>query len=126
DIEALKSFYLDRGYLKFNVDSTQVAISPDKKGVYITLGLEEGEVYTVKDVKFRGDLIGEEATFERLVPFEDNETYNGSLVTSMEEGIKRVLGESGYAYPQVNTIPEFDDENQEVSLVVNVDPGNRI
>ncbi|HHF0485146.1 TPA: outer membrane protein assembly factor BamA [Vibrio antiquarius] len=126
DIEALKSFYLDRGYLKFNVDSTQVAISPDKKGVYITLGLEEGEVYTVKDVKLRGDLIGEEATFERLVPFEDNETYNGSLVTSMEEGIKRVLGESGYAYPQVNTIPEFDDENQEVSLVVNVDPGNRI
>ncbi|EOX3950153.1 outer membrane protein assembly factor BamA [Vibrio alginolyticus] len=126
DIEALKSFYLDRGYLKFNVDSTQVAISPDKKGVYITLGLEEGEVYTVKDVKFRGDLIGEEATFERFVPFEDNETYNGSLVTSMEEGIKRVLGESGYAYPQVNTIPEFDDENQEVSLVVNVDPGNRI
>ncbi|EJV0608303.1 outer membrane protein assembly factor BamA [Vibrio parahaemolyticus] len=126
DIEALKSFYLDRGYLKFNVDSTQVAISPDKKGVYITLGLEEGEVYTVKNVKFRGDLIGEEATFERLVPFEDNETYNGSLVTSMEEGIKRVLGESGYAYPQVNTIPEFDDENKQVSLVVNVDPGNRI
>ncbi|MCS0061282.1 outer membrane protein assembly factor BamA [Vibrio parahaemolyticus] len=126
DIEALKSFYLDRGYLKFNVDSTQVAISPDKKGVYITLGLEEGEVYTVKDVKFRGDLIGEEATFERLVPFEGNETYNGSLVTSMEEGIKRVLGESGYAYPQVNTIPEFDDENKQVSLVVNVDPGNRI
>ncbi|EGR4673272.1 outer membrane protein assembly factor BamA [Vibrio parahaemolyticus] len=126
DIEALKSFYLDRGYLKFNVDSTQVAISPDKKEVYITLGLEEGEVYTVKDVKFRGDLIGEEATFERLVPFEDNETYNGSLVTSMEEGIKRVLGESGYAYPQVNTIPEFDDENKQVSLVVNVDPGNRI
>ncbi|MBM4903917.1 outer membrane protein assembly factor BamA [Vibrio parahaemolyticus] len=126
DIEALKSFYLDRGYLKFNVDSTQVAISPDKKGVYITLGLEEGEVYTVKDVKFRGDLIGEEATFERLVPFEDNETYNGSLVTSMEEGIKRVLGESGYAYPQVNTIPEFDDEKKQVSLVVNVDPGNRI
>ena len=126
DIEALKSYYLDRGYLKFNVDSTQVAISPDKKGVYITLGLEEGDVYTVKDVKFRGNLIGEEATFEKLVPFEDNETYNGSRVTSMEEGIKRVLGESGYAYPQVNTIPEFDDENKQVSLGVNVEPGNRI
>ena len=126
DIEALKSFYLDRGYLKFNVDSTQVAISPDKKGVYITLGLEEGEVYTVKGVKFRGDLVGEQDAFESMVPFESNETYNGSLVTSMEEGIKRVLGESGYAYPQVNTIPEFDDENKEVSLVVNVDPGNRI
>ncbi|CAE6896525.1 Part of the outer membrane protein assembly complex [Vibrio sp. B1REV9] len=126
DIEALKSYYLDRGYLKFNVDSTQVAISPDKKGVYITLGLEEGDVYTVKDVKFRGNLIGEEATLEKLVPFEDNETYNGSRVTSMEESIKRVLGESGYAYPQVNTLPEFDDENKQVSLIVNIDPGNRI
>ncbi|MET2899372.1 outer membrane protein assembly factor BamA [Vibrio rotiferianus] len=126
DIEALKSYYLDRGYLKFDVDSTQVAISPDKKGVYITLGLEEGEVYTVKDVKFRGDLIGEDARFEKMVPFESNETYNGSKVTSLEEGIKRVLGESGYAYPQVSTIPEFDDENKEVSLVVNVEPGSRI
>ncbi len=126
DIEALKSYYLDRGYLKFNVDSTQVAISPDKKGVYITLGLEEGEVYTVKDVKFRGELIGQQDTFNNMVPFESNETYNGSLVTSMEEGIKRVLGESGYAYPQVNTIPEFDDENKQVSLVVNIDPGHRI
>ncbi|MGR4989045.1 outer membrane protein assembly factor BamA [Vibrio rotiferianus] len=126
DIEALKSYYLDRGYLKFDVDSTQVAISPDKKGVYITLGLEEGDVYTVKNVKFRGDLIGEDAQFEKMVPFETNETYNGSKVTSLEEGIKRVLGESGYAYPQVSTIPEFDDENKEVSLVVNVEPGSRI
>ncbi len=126
DIEALRSFYLDRGYLKFNVDSTQVAISPDKKGVYITLGVDEGEAYTVKGVKFRGELIGEQDKFESMVPFEINETYNGSRVTSLEEGIKRVLGESGYAYPQVNTIPEFDDENKQVSLVVNVDPGHRI
>ncbi|MFA0683549.1 POTRA domain-containing protein, partial [Vibrio splendidus] len=64
DIEALKSYYLDRGYLKFKVDSTQVAISPDKKGVYITLGIDEGEAYTVKDVAFRGELIGREADFE--------------------------------------------------------------
>ena len=58
DIEALKSYYLDRGYLKFQVDSTQVSISPDKKGVYITLGLDEGKPYKGKDVKFRGELIG--------------------------------------------------------------------
>ncbi|AUI86746.1 outer membrane protein assembly factor BamA [Vibrio azureus] len=126
DIEALRSYYLDRGYLKFNVDSTQVAISPDKKGVYITLGLDEGDIYTVKDVKFRGDLNGQDAVFEEMIPFAANEVYNGSQVTSLEEGIKRVLGESGYAYPQVNTIPEFDDEEKQVSLLVNVDPGNRI
>lgn len=123
DIEALKSYYLDRGYLKFKVDSTQVAISPDKKGVYITLGLDEGEAYTVKDVSFRGELIGREADFEALVPFEDGDTYNGSSVTSLEENVKRILGESGYAYPQVRTIPEFDDETKEVSLVINVEAG---
>ncbi len=126
DIEALKSYYLDRGYLKFKVDSTQVAISPDKKGVYITLGLDEGEAYTVKDVSFRGELIGREADFEALVPFEDGDTYNGSSVTSLEEGVKRILGESGYAYPQVRTIPEFNDETKEVSLVINVEAGSRI
>ncbi|MEZ9698773.1 outer membrane protein assembly factor BamA [Vibrio sp. 10N.261.46.E12] len=126
DIEALKSYYLDRGYLKFKVDSTQVAISPDKKGVYITLGLDEGEAYTVKDVSFRGELIGREADFDALVPFEDGDTYNGSSVTSLEEGVKRILGESGYAYPQVRTIPEFNDETKEVSLVINVEAGSRI
>ncbi|MFS1903593.1 outer membrane protein assembly factor BamA [Vibrio lentus] len=126
DIEALRSYYLDRGYLKFKVDSTQVAISPDKKGVYITLGIDEGEAYTVKDVAFRGELIGREADFDALVPFEDGDTYNGSSVTSLEEGVKRILGESGYAYPQVRTIPEFDDETKEVSLVINVEAGSRI
>ncbi|MDE1225736.1 outer membrane protein assembly factor BamA [Vibrio aestuarianus] len=126
DIEALRSFYLDRGYLKFQVDSTQVAISPDKKGVYITLGINEGKAYQVKDVKFRGELIGKEAEFEAMVPFAAGETYNGSLVTRLEEDVKRALGEAGYAYPQVRSIPEFDDETQEVSLVVNVEAGNRI
>jgi outer membrane protein insertion porin family len=126
DIEALRSYYLDRGFLKFQVDSTQVAISPDKKGVYITLGLIEGEPYSVKEVNFRGDLIGKESEFKALVPFKSGDTYNGSEVTGLEESVKRILGEAGYAYPQVTTIPEFDDENQEVSLLVNVEAGNRI
>lgn len=126
DIEALRSYYLDRGYLKFQVDATNVSISPDKKGVYITLNLNEGEPYTVKDVKFRGELIGKEDEFNALIPFEEGETYNGSSVTQLEEGVKKVLGEAGYAYPQVRTLPEFDDENKEVSLVVNVESGNRM
>ncbi len=126
DIEALRSYYLDRGYLKFQVDATNVSISPDKKGVYITLNINEGEAYTVKDVKFRGQLIGKEDEFKALIPFEDGETYNGSSVTQLEESVKRVLGEAGYAYPQVRTLPEFDDETKEVSLVVNVESGNRI
>tara|TARA_Y100001956_G_scaffold6570_1_gene5779 strand:+ start:5181 stop:7598 length:2418 start_codon:yes stop_codon:yes gene_type:complete len=126
DIEALKSYYLDRGYLKFKVDSTQVSISPDKKGVYITLGLDEGLPYAVKDVKFRGERVVDEEELENLVSFEMGELYNGSAVTSLEESVKRLLGEAGYAYPQVRTISEFDDETQEVSLVVNVEAGKRI
>ncbi len=126
DIEALRSYYFDRGYLKFQVTSTQVAISPDKKGVYITLNINEGEQYTVDGVSFRGDLAGKEADFERLVTFEDGEIYRGSQVTALEEGVKRVLGEAGYAYPQVRTIPEFNDETKQVSLVINVEPGQRI
>jgi outer membrane protein insertion porin family len=126
DLEALKSYYLDRGYLKFKIDSTQVSISPDKKGVYVSLVLDEGKPYTVKDVKFRGDLPSGEEEFEKLVTFEMGELYNGSAVTSLEENVKRQLGEAGYAYPQVRTISEFDDETQEVSLVVNVESGKRI
>ena len=126
DIEALRTFYLDRGYLKFQVESTQVSISPDKKGVYITLNLNEGLPYTVKDVQFRGELIDKEDEFKAQVPFELGETYQGSAVTQLEESVKRVLGEAGYAYPQVRTIPEFDDETQQVSLIVHVEAGKRI
>ncbi|WP_217515652.1 outer membrane protein assembly factor BamA [Vibrio metschnikovii] len=126
DIEALRTFYLDRGYLKFQVESTHVSISPDKKGVYITLNLNEGLPYTVKDVQFRGELIGKEDEFKAQIPFELGETYQGSAVTQLEESVKRVLGEAGYAYPQVRTIPEFDDETQQVSLIVHVEAGKRI
>jgi outer membrane protein insertion porin family len=126
DIESLRSYYLNRGYLKFKIDSTQVAISPDKKGVYISLVLNEGKPYTVKNVKFSGELIGKEAEFEQLVPFEDGDIYNGAQVTSLEENVKKVLGEAGYAYPQVRTVPEFDDENQEVVLNLHIETGKRI
>ncbi|MFV0575531.1 MAG: outer membrane protein assembly factor BamA [Vibrio sp.] len=126
DIEKLRSYYLDRGYLKFQVTSTQVSISPDKKGVYITLNVDEGEQYKVKDVKFRGDLIDKQKDFAALIPFEAGDIYNGSEVTNLEDGVKKLLGESGYAYPKVQTIPEFNEETKEVNLTVQVDPGKRM
>ncbi len=126
DIEALRSYYLDRGYLKFKVDSTQVAISPDKKGVYITLNLDEGNPYSVESVNFKGELIGKQAEFEAMVPFEAGQLYSGALVTTLEEDLKKVLGEAGYAYPKVYTQPEFDDENNKVSLTVHIEAGKRI
>ncbi|WPC74757.1 outer membrane protein assembly factor BamA [Vibrio porteresiae] len=126
DLEKLKTFYLDRGYLKFKVESTEVSISPDKKGVYITLNINEGKPYTVKSVDFKGDLLGKEDEFKALVDFDMGSTYKGSAVTALEENVKKVLGEAGYAYPQVRTVPTFDDEKQEVSLTVQIDPGKRM
>ncbi|MDD1795248.1 outer membrane protein assembly factor BamA [Enterovibrio makurazakiensis] len=124
DLESLRSFYLNRGYLKFRVDATNVSISPDKKGVYITLNIDEGQPYTVSDVNVRGGK--DSSAFASLVPFEDGEVYSGEKVTRLEDEIKRALGEQGYAYPQVATIPEFNDDANTVALNVNVDPGKRV
>ncbi|MEZ8144020.1 outer membrane protein assembly factor BamA [Enterovibrio norvegicus FF-33] len=124
DLESLRSFYLNRGYLKFRVESTNVSISPDKKGVYITLNIDEGEPYIVSGVNVRGGK--DSASFESLVPFKDGEVYSGEKVTRLEDEIKRKLGEQGYAYPQVATIPEFNDDENSVALNVNVEPGKRV
>ncbi|TKF28885.1 outer membrane protein assembly factor BamA [Enterovibrio norvegicus] len=124
DLENLRSFYLNRGYLKFRVESAQVSISPDKKGVYITMNLDEGLPYSVSGVNFRGGKSSDD--FAALTTIEDGEVYNGEKVTALEGAIKRQLGEQGYAYPQVATIPEFNDENQTVALNVSIEPGKRV
>ena len=126
DLKSLKSYYLDRGYVKFQIQSTEVSISPDKKGVYVTLVLHEGQLYTVKQVELRGNLIGEKSKFESMIPFKAGDTYNGSKVTSFEDSIKKDLGESGYAYPKVQTVPQFDDKTHQVTLVTHIDPGKRM
>ncbi|UJF18895.1 outer membrane protein assembly factor BamA [Vibrio sp. SS-MA-C1-2] len=126
DLETLRSYYLNRGYLKFKVVSTNVSISPDKRGVYITLNISEGKPYTVSDIKLRGELAGKEDEFDSLVNFKPNEIYNAAKVTSLEDKVKKVLGEAGYAYPKVQTIPTFNDVKQSVELTVNVDPGQRV
>ena len=124
DLENLRSFYLNRGYLKFRVESAQVSISPDKKGVYITMNLDEGLPYSVSDINFRGGKSSDD--FAALSTIKDGEVYNGEKVTALEDAIKRQLGEQGYAYPQVATIPEFNDDNQTVALNVSIEPGKRV
>jgi outer membrane protein insertion porin family len=126
DMETITSHYLDRGYLRFKVDSTQVSMTPDRKAVYITLNVEEGEQYTVSGVDFVGDLAGFDETIKRIVPLKTEELYNGAEVTYTEELIAKFLGRFGYAYPKVTTIPEIDDETKTVKLVISVDPGKRI
>jgi len=126
DMETIQSYYLDRGYLQYKVDSTQVSMTPDKKAVYITLNVTEGEQYTVSDVDFVGDLAGFEKTIEAINPLKGGKLYNGAEVTYTEELVSKFLGRFGYAYPKVVTIPEINEEDKTVKLSISVDPGKRI
>ena len=126
DMETIESFYLDKGYLRFKIDSTQVSMTPDKEGVYIALNVTEGEQYTVSEVDFVGDMAGFEQTIRAINPLSADKLYNGAEVTYTEEAISKFLGRFGYAYPKVTTIPEIDDEDKTVKLTISVDPGKRI
>ena len=126
DIETITSYYLDRGYLRFEIDSTQVSMTPDKEAVYITMNVTEGEMYNISEVEFIGDLAGFENTIKAINPLQAGELYNGAEVTYTEEVISKFLGRYGYAYPKVTTIPEINDEDNTVKLSISIDPGKRI
>lgn len=126
DMEKLRSYYMDRGYLRFNMDSTQVSMTPEKDGIYITMNISEGEKYTVSGVELTGDLLGQEETLEQILPLRTDELYNLAQVTYAEEFISKYLGRFGYAYPTVTTIPDINDEDKTVKLTLSVDPGKRI
>ena len=126
DIEKINSYYLDRGYLRFKVDSSQVSVSPDKESVYVTLNVTEGEQYKISGVKFVGDLIGQDEIIRQILPLKDGQLYNGALVTYTEESIAKLLARFGYANSKVRTIPQINDDTNEVELTISVDPGKRV
>jgi outer membrane protein insertion porin family len=125
DIEAVKSFYLDRGYLEANVESTQVSITPDKKDIYLTVNITEGEKYTVSGVKLDGETFGREAELQQLILLKKGDVYNGSLLTASNKRLSDRMGNFGYAFASVNANPEIDRAKREVSFTFNVDPGKR-
>ena len=126
DLETVKTHYHNHGYIRFEVTSTQVAMTPDRKGLYITINVKEGEKYKVKEVNLTGDLMGREELMKAILPIQAGSMYNGADVTFTEEMYSKYLGRFGYAYPEVKTYPEINDETKEVVLNINVNPGKRV
>jgi outer membrane protein insertion porin family len=126
DVETLRSWYLDRGYLEFNVDSTQVSITPDKQDIYITISITEGAKYTVSGVKLSGDLLLPEEELRKLVKLKPGDEFSRKNLTDTTKAINDRLGNEGYAFANVNAVPEPDKEKQTVSFTVFVDPGRRV
>lgn len=125
DLENLTSFYMDRGYLQFNIDSTQVSVSPNKEQVYITANVTEGEKFTINEVDLSGDLVLPEDDLRRFVLVGPNQTFSQQLVTATEDYITRRLGNEGYNFAKVTGIPELNEEDNTVDLKFFIDPGKR-
>ena len=125
DLETLTSWYMDRGYLQFRIDSTQVAVSPEKDAVYITANVNEGDVYSVSAVDLSGDLVLPEQDLRRFLLVTEGQTYSQALVTGTEEYLTQRLGNEGYNFAKVSGIPEISEQDKTVSMKFFVDPGKR-
>jgi outer membrane protein insertion porin family len=125
DLETLRSFYLDRGYVDFTVESTQVSISDDKKNMFITINISEGDKYKIDEVRLAGNLIVPEEELFPLVTIKQNSVFSRKAITKSTENLTNRLGNDGYAFANVNAVPEIDREAKEVDLTFFVDPGRR-
>lgn len=126
DLESLRSYYLDNGYLNFNVDSTQVSITPDKKDIYITINISEGEPFTVTEVRLAGDLIVPKEALFGLVEIGAGDLFSRKKVTDTSKRLTDRIGEEGYSFGNVNAIPDIDQAAKTVALTFFIDPGKRV
>ena len=126
DLEAVKSFYLDRGYINFKIESSQVSLTPDKEGVYITINITEGSRYIVRDTKLVGDLIVEESELLPLISLHEGDIFSRKESLATSERISDRLAQAGYAFANVNIIPDVDEESKTVGLKIFVDPGRKV
>jgi outer membrane protein insertion porin family len=125
DLEALRSYYLNRGYLEFKVDSTQVAISPNKQDITITVNVTEGDRYVVSGVKLEGNYLGKDDEFKSLVKIKPGEPYNAQEVTETTKAFTDYFGKFGYAFAQVEARPDIDRTNNRVAFTIVADPSRR-
>jgi len=126
DLETLRSYYLDRGYLEFSVDSTQVSITPDKQDIYITVSVSEGRKYTIADIKVAGEMLVPEEEVRRLIQIKPGEVFSRARISESAKLITDRLGNDGYAFSNVNAVPDIDREKQQVTFTFLIDPGRRI
>lgn len=125
DLEALQSYYQDRGYLKFDVRSVQVALTPDKESIYVTVNVDEGSVYKVKDHKFSGETILNESFLNVLLSTPNGSTFSRKEATESSNRIEAALSDIGYAFAKVTPIPDVDEEKKQVTINYYVEPGKR-
>jgi len=126
DLEKLRSFYMDRGYANFEIKSTQVAIAPEKDDIFITVNIDEGDVYRVSEVKLAGNFVVPEAELRRLLLVQPGEIFNRQRITATQEFLQNRLGFDGYAFAKVDPVPTIDEKNKEVAITFFIDPGNRV
>lgn len=126
DIETLRSYYLTRGYLEFNVDSTQVAISPDKQDMSVTINVTEGKRYVVSSIALQGEFLGKEKEFKSLIALRAGEAYNAEDVSKTVKSFTDYFGAFGYAFAQVEATPDIDREKSQVSFVLKAQPSRRV
>jgi outer membrane protein insertion porin family len=126
DLETLRSFYMNQGYLEFNIVSTQVSISSDKQDIYITINIDEGAKYTVSSVKLAGNLLLPEGELRKLVKLKPGDVFSRQAMNETTKAISERLGNEGYAFSNVNAAPEIDKEKRQVAFTLMVDPGRRV
>ncbi|HXV06941.1 MAG TPA: outer membrane protein assembly factor BamA [Burkholderiales bacterium] len=126
DLEAIRSSYLNQGYLESAIDSTQVSISPDKKDIYLTVNLTEGKKFTVSEIRFAGELIAPEAELRKLLRLKAGEQFSRDKLAESTKLIVDRLGDDGYAFANVNPVPEIDQDKATVAFTLYVDPGRRV
>jgi outer membrane protein insertion porin family len=126
DLEKLQNFYLDRGYVDFNVESTQVQVSPTRQDMFITANISEGEVYKISGVSVSGDTVIPQAEVEKMVLVKEGDTFSRAMLEFTADSITTMLANIGYAFATVNPIPEVDREGKTVAINFFVEPGPRV
>jgi len=126
DLEILRSFYMDRGYADFKIDSTQVAISPNKKDIFVTINIDEGDLYTISEVKLVGEMVIDEVFLRSMVLAQPGSVFNQNLLTQSSDLMSFRLGEEGYANAEIEPVPELDHEKKEAGITFYVNPQSRV